>query len=304
MTANEVIESYVRDVAACLPRGKRNDVAFELRALLGDELAAKARIEGRSPDRAMVMGLLTGFGRPAEVAARYHQRPALIEPADTHHFLIWTLAGAVSISVLSALSPEEGRDNGDLFLKWVGSLVIVFALLGWWRRRKPGTLGWKPGRGPDSMSRPAALLALVATAIFPVFMYAAPEVFVRIMFLGAIPSSGVQLAEEFRQSGHRTATLIVLFLLPVMYAAVFVQGGMRPWTNWISCALHASLGLLLAAQGGLAQQGLVFASARANEVSAPIFGLTGAFTLLCALYVVYQEWSRIRPAPAMLARQA
>ena len=55
MNANDVIESYVRDVGYCLPRGKRNDVAFELRALLGDELAAKAQAAGRAPDKAMVM---------------------------------------------------------------------------------------------------------------------------------------------------------------------------------------------------------------------------------------------------------
>ena len=34
MNANNVIESYVTDVALQLPRRQRNDVAFELRALL------------------------------------------------------------------------------------------------------------------------------------------------------------------------------------------------------------------------------------------------------------------------------
>ena len=88
MNANDVIDSYVRDVARYLPREKRNDVAFELRALLGDELAAKAQAAGRAPDKPMAMELLKGFGRPAEAAGRYHQRAALIDPTDTHHFLI------------------------------------------------------------------------------------------------------------------------------------------------------------------------------------------------------------------------
>src|SRR5262245_8316293 len=66
MNANEVIESYVCDVARSLPRDKRNDVAFELRALLADELAAKAQAAGRAPDEAMAMDLLQRFGRPAD----------------------------------------------------------------------------------------------------------------------------------------------------------------------------------------------------------------------------------------------
>lgn len=38
MTPNDVIDSYVADVALKLPRAQRNDVAFELRALLREEV--------------------------------------------------------------------------------------------------------------------------------------------------------------------------------------------------------------------------------------------------------------------------
>lgn len=301
MNASEVIDSYVRDVARCLPRGKRNDVAFELRSLLDDELAAKARAAGRAPDKAMTMELLKGFGRPAAVAARYHQRPALVEPADTHHFLIWALAGAVSIVVLEAMSQTPGRDGGELLLKWLGALVIAFALIGWWRRSHPESMGWKPTHGTDWMPRWLAVPALVATLVFPVFMYAAPQTFTRVMFLGFIPNSGLILTEAFGRSWERTATMTVLILLAAMYVATVAQGGWRSWTNWASIVLHGSLGLLLGAHGGLARQGLVFASTRANEVAAPLFGLVGAFTLLCAFYGMYREWARIRPAPALEA---
>lgn len=299
MNANDVIESYVCDVARCLPRGKRNDVAFELRALLGDELAAKAQAAGRGPDRAMAMALLKGFGRPAEVAGRYHQRPALIDPADTHHFLIWTLAGAVSIAVLSAMSPADGRDSGDLFLKWLGALVIVFAIIGWWRRRYPGAVGWRPKHGRERMPRRYAVLALIGTLVFPVFMYAAPQTFVRVVFLSALPTSGLELTQAFGKSGLRTAAMTILILLAAMYAATVVQGGERSWTRWAGVALHGGLGLLLGAHGGLAGRGLVFVSPQANQVAAPVFGLVGAFVLLCAFYDIYREWARISPAPAL-----
>ncbi len=298
MNANDVIESYVRDVVRCLPRQKRNDVAFELRALLAEELAAKAQAASRSPDKSLAMELLKGFGRPAEVAGRYHQRPAVIDPADTHHFLIWSLAGALSIAVLAAMSRDSGWDSGDLLLRWLGALVIVFALIGWWRRRDPQTMRWKPKHGQDWMPRGLSALAFVSTLVFQVFLYAAPQTFVRVMFLGAIPADGVELADTFAQGPHRAATMLVFILLGVLYAVTTVHGGWRPWTNKASIVLYAALGLLLGAHGGLARQGMVFASSKANEVAAPIFGVVGAVALLSAFYGIYKEWVRITPAPA------
>jgi len=58
MNANDVIESYVTDVALQLPRRQRNDVAFELRALLNEELQARAEAAGRGVDAAMATEFL------------------------------------------------------------------------------------------------------------------------------------------------------------------------------------------------------------------------------------------------------
>lgn len=301
MNAHDVIEAYVRDVARYLPRRKRNDVAFELRALLEEELTAKAQAAGHAPDKPMALALLQGFGRPGEIAGRYHQRASLIDPADTHHFLIWALAGAVTIVVLTAMSP--GADAGDdLLLKWLGAMVIVFVLIGWWRRQFPEALRWKPKHGHDWMPRGLAVLALVATLVFQVFMYASPRTFVRVMFLGAIPADGVELTDAFARSPQRAAMMTVLILLAVMYAVTIVHGGWRLLTNRASIVLYAALGLLLGAHGGLAREGLVFASSKANEVSAPIFGLVGGVALLSAFYGMYKEWARITPAPALERR--
>ncbi|HZW07444.1 MAG TPA: hypothetical protein VFF65_09990 [Phycisphaerales bacterium] len=308
MNADDVIESYVRDVARYLPRGKRNDVAFELRALLGDELAAKAQAAGRAPDKAMALELLTGFGRPAEAAGRYHQRPAVIDPTDTHHFLIWSLAAAVIVAVLARTSWAGAVGAGGLFLQCLGALAVVFALKGWWRRRRPGALGWRPGRGQDWMPRGLAVLAMTATLIFPVFMYAAPQTFVQVMFVGTLPTSGVALTEAFSQSGLRVATMTFLVLLAAMYAAIAVQGGGRPWTGWASVVLHGGLGLLLVAHAAPAEPLAgresvpVFQSAGSNTVATPIFGAVGAMLVLCALYDAYREWWRVSPAPALEKR--
>ncbi len=305
MNANDLIDSYVRDVARYLPRSKRNDVAFELRALLGDELAAKAQAAGRAPDKSMVMELLKGFGRPAEAAGRYHQRPAIIEPTDTHHFLIWTLAAAVTVSVLSRMSLAGAMSGSGRFLQCLGALVVVFALMGWWRRRHPDALRWRPKRGPDWMPRGLAVPAMICTLIFPVFMYAAPQMFVRVMFLGALPTNGVELTDVFRQSGLRGVTLTLLVLLAVMYAAIIVHGGGRPWTGWTSVALHGSLGLLLVAHAALAtalpgrETFSIFQATASNTVAMPIFAAVGALLVLCALYDAYREWWRVSPAPTL-----
>jgi hypothetical protein len=155
------------------------------------------------------------------------------------------------------------------------------------------------------MLRGLAALAMTATLIFPVFMYAAPQTFVRVMFLGTLPTGGVELTEAFSQSELRVTTMTLLILLAAMYAAIGVQGGGRPWTGWTSVVLHGSLGLLLVAHAAptepLPGREIipVFQSARSNTVATPIFGATGAMLVLCALYDAYREWWRVSPAPAL-----
>ncbi|MBM4112358.1 MAG: hypothetical protein FJ253_03130 [Phycisphaerae bacterium] len=303
MNTEQILDSYVHDVARKLPRGKRNDIAFELRSLLSDELAARSRSEGRQPDRAMVMSLLNGFGSPTVAASRYHPLPAVIEPADTHHFLLWTIGGSIAISLLSVLGPTK-RVEGAPYFQWLGILVIVFAFIGLWRRANPGVMRWKPSRGLDWMPRPLALLALVATIVFPFFMYLAPQTFVRVMFFGAIPDHGVELTEPFRTSPLRLATISVLSALVVLYAIVLVKGRWQSWINWSFAAAHASLGVLCLGHAAAieprdgASMIAMFEYADANKVAAPIFALTGALLILCALYEGYRETTRIRPSPA------
>lgn len=305
MNASEVIESYVRDVAACLPRRLRNDVAFELRVLLDDELAARAQTQGRDPDKAMAVDLLRGFGRPAEAARRYHERPAVIDPADTHHFAIWALAGAVVLSVLSAVDPNGTMgDGGMLFLTWLGVLVVCFALGQCLRHHFPAAMEWKPKREAHWMPRRYALLSLIATLVFPVFMYAMPQTFVRVAFFGVLSDEGLKLTPEFSQSWLRAATMTVLLGVVAIYSVLTVRRGWHPKTRWTSSTIHILLGLLLVAHSApiTAVPGtepfMMFESSHANMVAMPIFGLVGACTVLFALYDAYREWSRIRPAPA------
>ena len=72
MDARTVIESYVHDVTQLLSRKDRADVALELRALLAEELAARAA--GAPADEAMAIELVRGFGAPARSPPATGQR--------------------------------------------------------------------------------------------------------------------------------------------------------------------------------------------------------------------------------------
>jgi MFS family permease len=301
MTADDVIQFYVRDVASYLPRNKRNDVAFELRALLQDELAAKAAAQGRAPDREMAMDLLSGFGRPAEAAARYQPRAPLIDPADNHSFLIWAVVGAIVFSVANPQSRWA-------YLQWVGGVFIVFAVLAWLRRRQTGErLLWRPRRDhfPEVASRPLVLLAGLATLVFPFAMYLAPRTWWEVATFGTGISSGLALTEAFLQSWQRAVTLAGLALIVVIYATVAAQGGWRFWSRRALITANLLVGGMLVAHAApmitlLGRQTfMIFQSQTANRVAMPIFGLAGGLMVLASLYDVYKEWARVSPAPAL-----
>lgn len=293
MHANEVIESYVIDVARQLPRRQRNDVALELRGLLHDELAAQAAEQERAPDRAMAMQVLAGFGRPAETAARYRPRASVIDPADNHNLLIWALVGAIVL-----------HGQAAAWLAWLGALLLIFAGLAWARRRWPARLDWRPHRvtPPDAASRWVFALCAALTLALPLAMYLAPSGFARVAFSGAIPTGGLALTDAFLASWQRGVVIACLLLAALGYAGVAVQGRFRSWSRWGLIGVNLVLGVLLvnhatpmhAWPGSAPFQ--VFVSERANLVAAPWFILAGGITVMSALYEAYRAWAQVRPA--------
>jgi hypothetical protein len=300
MTANDVIESYVRDVARLLRRKRRDDVAFELRALLQEELAAKAEAAGRAPDNAMAMALLAGFGRPAEAAARYEPRRPLIDPEDNHNLGIWTLVGLVLIGM--------SDDPPDLDpVRWFGILALVFMAIAWWRRRRPeGSFGWKPRAQPKPARAPRwqALLAAAGLIVFPLAMYLAPQAFWDTATFGHGVGGGLALTDAFAHSWQRIATIGWLLAYVAVWLVVAVQGGWRRWSRQADIFTGIGLGLMLLAHAAPMTTLLdrvpfaMFALPGADTVAMPWFGFAGAIVLLGALYDLYVEWTRVEPAPA------
>ena len=164
-----------------------------MRALLGEELQAKADAAGRPADEAMALALLGGFGQPADVADRY--RPAsfvIIRPAETQAFALTALL-AVAIQwalTLPAvfLQPEAfpGQAWARLGAWWVsgglgafwlpGVMVVVAIIARAIAHRWPSPQGWIPPRlvDRDRIHRPLLALGLLAWALAAVLWVGLP----------------------------------------------------------------------------------------------------------------------------------
>lgn len=303
MTPHEVIESYVRDVAYHLPRDKRADVAFELRGLLHDELAAKARALGGKPDRDIVMQVLAGFGRPAEAAARYQPRAPLIDPADNHSLIIWSVVGALVLSL------DESQDTIGT-LQWVGIVFLWFTFSAWRHRRWPSEkLRWSPQREayPEVASRPPLLIAGVATLLFPFAMMLSPHEWWHTVTFGMLPASGLVLTDAYLGSWQRSVLLVALALMAGVYFVAAWRGG------WIKESRQALIGTGLCVGGMLVAHAApmvtllgrepftVFESPLSNTIALPILGLVGGLMVVASMYEIYREWARVTPAPAQVS---
>ncbi|GIH22752.1 hypothetical protein Aph01nite_10620 [Acrocarpospora phusangensis] len=256
MNPDDLIQSYVDDVARLLPRGQRRDVAYELRTLLTDELAAKAAESGRPADEAMAHELVLAFGRPAEAAARYHPALTVIDPADSRRFLRLTVIGIAVIWVLGlvdTLLRHPIGSAGDLLgalgmwwtgvavpaLWWPGVLVVCFAAAAWVRRTRPERAGWKPRREDRDRINRFGYLAGVAAAVCGLFVLFNGGLLLDYLFDGhAAPAAYQALAldEDFVRS--RAPWLLALMVLQLaLYAVLIVRGRWQPATRRIDIGL-------------------------------------------------------------------
>jgi len=242
MTANELIEAYVADVAVQLPRKQRNDVAFELRALLQEELQAKADAAGRGADAALAMDLLQAFGRPGDVAARYRPSLIIIEPEDGYSFLratliglglIWGMGLLMHLRQPIATGPDLFRVLGHWWgntvlpsLSWPGMLVVGFGLSSWVRRRWPQSTAWTPRSGEHMTGGRAGLVLGIVGILAGVFVLLDPHWILDFFWNGrAAPEAYAALSytEPFLQRQAPWLLLLILSNIPIMIT-VIVQG--------------------------------------------------------------------------------
>jgi len=259
VNADQLIEAYVADVAAQLPRRQRNDVAFELHALLTEELSARAAETGRAADADLAMALLRGFGRPAEVAARYRPTLTVIDPADGPAFVRATVIGLAVIWIAGLLvqvrTPIAGP--GDLLTVlgrwwagtvlpsfwWPGVLVAGYAAAAWVRRRWPQTAEWRPRDAQLGAANRNALMLAVVGIVCGVVALAEPRLLLDVLLAGrASPEAYAALSytEAFR--GRQAPWLFSgLMLQAVLLVPVIVRGRWSPLLRALEAALTLAL---------------------------------------------------------------
>jgi hypothetical protein len=309
MNANDVIDCYVTEVAVQLPRKQRNDVAFELLALINEGLQDKAEATGRAVDATMATDFLNAFGRPAEVAARYRPTLTIIDPADGHAFLRATVIGLAIIWVLGLLMrlSQPIDSASDLLgilgqwwgsavipsLWWPGVLVVGFAGTAWTRRRWPQTSPWKPRAGDRIHGGRAALAMGIVGIACGSYVLVDPHWLLDFFWSGhAAPSAYAALtyAEPFLRSRAPWLFALVLLNIPVL-SSVIVQGRWTPLMRRI----QTGLGLITCAV-------MAWNIADGPVFVAPVSDRTAKFCLL--LVVVFtlvdlgiKQYRRVKPAP-------
>jgi hypothetical protein len=302
MDANDVIDSYVQDVARRLPLGKRSDVAFELRALLTDDLRARADAEGRPPSFDMAVSLVRNFGRPADVAIRYHRPFTIIAPSDTRSFLVAAIAGCALVGLLASFARGSLPSNAltqradAAFLGWLGVLVIVFGVKSLVLRYRPDAFGWRPRpvRDADQTNRVALVgLALLWSAFL--VLYLMPGRVVELLSGGRFAAGTLAYSDSFT-SPWRMAWLVGLVVVAIgLQVVVAVRGRWRPGTRWASMAVTSLIGVQL---GWHATYGSIFHDPQVDRFAVPVTGGLSGLVLVTFGIMLYREYNRVRPAPA------
>jgi hypothetical protein len=294
MNADEVIETYVDDTVRLLPRRQRDDVAAELRALLSEELSARARDSGRPADEALALSLVRGYGTPREAAARYQQPWSIIDPADSRNFLRAGVIGAGVLILLSVLkkprSPESGTGD-DLvtlgILDWLGLLVMAFGLKSWVRQRWPAAAVWKP-RDRDRVRRLGTAI-MVPFATLVVILYAAPARVLGLVSAGRLDTSWAEYTADFQRLRLPCFIGCLAGLLALQSFAA-VRGRWSRLTRRVGIGLNMALaGLVLC----LAVGGNVFQSGEVDRIARGVLTLVALVYVPCVGLQVYGEIGRI-----------
>jgi hypothetical protein len=267
MNANDLIDSYVADVARLLPRKQRDDVAFELRALLVEELDAKAEAARRAPDAALALELLAGFGRPAEVAARYRPALVLIDPADTRTFVRASAIGMAILWIVGLVATfQKHADSIANFvdvlqplgewwigvaipsLWWPGFMVVCFAVGAWVRRRWPHQGAWKPRPAErERINRFGSGLAVVGIVI-GLLVLVEPSGVLDVFFAGrAAPEAYAALSYDPDFLRLRAPVLLSLLIASaVLLVVVTIHGRWTSSTRRFDLAVQSALSLVMA----------------------------------------------------------
>ena len=297
-TPDQLIETYLHDVARNLMPKHRADVIFELRALLNEGLQDKAREAGRTTDEQMTLDYLREFGRPAEVAARYHQPITLIEPADTPAFLFLSIIGVSLASVLPYIDRVEGEEvvirDWPEALWIVGLLVIVFAVNGYVRRRWPQKNMWKPRLVRPDFTTPAWTLVATAFGILALVIYTFPAQAAGLFRMSDLSPDFTPEAFTYTSDFRSWLRMPWLYYLASVVVLINLWSVVRGrWTKaarWAEILFSISAALQL---GWHARYGHIVEGDGADALVRLIFMVANIVMVIQAAIRAWREWGRI-----------
>ena len=309
MNANDVIESYVTEVALRLPRRQRNDVAFELRALIDEGLQDKADASGRAIDAAMATAFLQAFGRPEDVAARYRPTLTIIDPADGRSFLRATVIGLAIIWCLGLLErlQQPIGSGAELLgviaqwwlgtvvasLWWPGVLVVYFGAAAWVHRRWPNTAVWKPRAGDRIHGGRVGMVMALIGILCGTYVLIDPRVVLDVVWNGraaAVAYESLTYTDTFLQRQAPWVLALLLVNIP-MFITRIVMGRLPAIMRRIETALSLITCVLLT---WTILDGPVFMTETSDKTAKFLGALIVAFTLI---YFAVKAYRIVRPMP-------
>jgi hypothetical protein len=141
----KLLEKYIYAIGMHLPYKNRQDIKEELKSLLMDQIETEY---GPEPTTDQIEKVITGFGSPREVAARYTENRYVIGMGyyDLYFMIMKIIAGALAIAFVVVFAVEllaEQPEGMELvsailsvpvricsaFIGGVGGLTLVFILL-------------------------------------------------------------------------------------------------------------------------------------------------------------------------------
>lgn len=309
---DDLIEAYVSDVVKRLPAKLRNDVGFELRALLGEELRGRAGDQGRVQDETMTLELLRGFGHPEEVALRYHPPGVPIIPPQHTRAFAWVTAIGVALQWAATLPVYAGSGQYNWIgiwwtsfglgaFWWPGFLVTVMMVAAFVRRRWPAAADvWKPQTiDRDHVNRPMFMaglgLALAGVGLWVLLAW---------WSISNQGTSAVAKIFEFDPGFLATRALVVLVYWGVAIAllvVVIVEGRWRELTRRLDTGLKLACAAMLA---WIILAGPVFVKASADLPTRSAIALLAIVLLVQAGWRLWRGRNRIRTPDLGAAKKA
>ena len=290
--SDDLIEAYVADVARRLPAKQRNDVGYELRALLREELRGRSGEAGRLPDEAMTLDLLRGFGHPEDVAQRYQPPGAPIIPPQHTRAFAWATFLGIALQWTMTLPLAAGSrvynwvgawwtSYGLGAFWWPGFLVTVMMVAALVRRRWPaGQEAWKPlTLDRDQVNRPLFMAGL-GCALAGVALWV-------LLAWWSVSNQGTSpVAQAFAFDASflalRAPVVLVYWAGAIaLMIVVIVEGRWRKLTRRLDAGLNLVCAAMLA---WIVLAGPVFAQARADAPT------RGAIALLAVLLLAQAGW--------------